>query len=334
LKEVAKYTYILQELVSDKSTQRPVHADRLRPFYELADDERIRGTATGVCLAEVTTKHRRLKIRVTVADITTSQCDIIVNMISTQLGLLSGSARNVLRYLHEDITQTCHEFIQTECFDQPFETKATGHKEPIKYISHIVTAESKTSDDTPILVDEETLRNRIVKCILAADRLPHTKSIAIPSPEMHCVALDKWAICHNLAKAAIEFDERSKQLPGNFETIEFVNVTLCIADSMCIVIKQLFSAELSSLEDGDSRVQKDNQSQINPQAQSQDTAKTDHISSEWFPIEKLLKMQMRKGKDFFLVHWESEDSPSWEPRQNVTDEAVREFFAEQRKQTQ
>lgn len=331
LKEVAKYRYILQDLVSGKSTQRPVHADRLRPFYELADDERIRGIATDVCLAEVTTKHRRLKIRVTVADITTSQCDIVVNMISTQLGLLFGSARNILRCLHADITQTCHEFIQTGCFDQPFETKATGLKEPIKYILHIVAAESKTSDDTPILVDEETLRNRIVNCLLAADRLPDIKSIAIPFPDMHRVLLDRWAICQNLAKAAIEFDERSKQLPGSLETIEFVNVTLCIADSMCIITKQLFSAELSSLADGDSKGQQDNQPQVNLQAQSQDTAEMDQASSEWFPIKKLLKMQMRKRKEFFLVQWESEDAPSWEPRQNVTDEAVREFFAEQRK---
>jgi O-acetyl-ADP-ribose deacetylase (regulator of RNase III) len=332
LKEVAKYRYILQDLVSGKQTPRPVHADRIRPFYELADDERVRGTTTDVCLAALFTQHRRLKIRVTVADITTSQCDVIVNMIGTQLGMLSGSARDVFRCLHEDITQTCHEFIQTGQFDQPLETKATGLKEPIKYILHIVTAERKTPDDNSILVNEETLRNRIVNCLLIADKLPDIKSIAIPFPDMQGIILDRWAICQNLAKAVLEFDESSKQVPGTLETIEFVNLTLCVADSMCVISKQLFLDEQPAMVRTESTTQQNSQPHVNSQAQAQDTGQTDQTSPEWFPIKKLIKMQIRKGKEFFLVQWESEnDPPSWEPRGNITDEAVREFFAEERR---
>jgi hypothetical protein len=77
--------------------------------------------------------------------------------------------------------------------------------------------------------------------------------LMLPFPDMQPATLDRWAISENLAQAAIEFDERSKQQPGSLETTQFVNLTLCIADSLCVICKQLISAELSSLLKADSK---------------------------------------------------------------------------------
>jgi hypothetical protein len=168
--EPAKYRYILRDLITQKESKRPVHADRLRPFHELADQQSIKGRITEVCLTSVTTRHRKLAVKITIADITMSQCDAIVCFLRNQLGMMTGTTRDILRSIDENIIQNCLEYIQAGEYQQALETPATGLKDPIKYIMHAVIATSSVPEELPELVQDETLRQRIIACLELADR--------------------------------------------------------------------------------------------------------------------------------------------------------------------
>jgi hypothetical protein len=60
LSEPAKYRYVLRDLTTEKELIRPVHADRLRPFHELVDQQSKKGRITEVCLAFVITRHKKI----------------------------------------------------------------------------------------------------------------------------------------------------------------------------------------------------------------------------------------------------------------------------------
>jgi O-acetyl-ADP-ribose deacetylase (regulator of RNase III) len=207
----------------------------------------IKGRITEVCLTAVTTRRRKLAVKVTIADITMSQCDGIVCFLGTQLGMMTGTTRDILRSIDENVIQNCLKNIQAGQYQQALRTPATGHKDPIKYIVHAVIATSSAPEKLPELVQDETFRQRIITCLELADRLD-IKSIAIPFPELDRVASDRWSLCQNLVQSIVEFDEKSQHLPGNLQTIEFACLALCIADTLTVISRLLFAEQQTPLE--------------------------------------------------------------------------------------
>ena len=338
LKEVPKFKYILLDLITQKEIKRPVHADRLRPFLELSEKLRVKGWVTDVCLASVFTKQRKIAVKTNITDITMSECEVIICMLTTQMGMSSGAARDIIRCAEQSVTEACCQYIDAAEFETPLKTEATGLREQIKFILHIVIGDIKDPNGEITMIDEETLRRRLVSCLQMADELG-VKSIAIPFPDVRKETIDKWSICQNLAQAIVEFDQKSTQHIGQLEVIEFVCLALSVADCLCVVTKQLFAAQETAQEmeqTAENLQQQEVQQVDDKQAEKPETpqsaeALTQQSSTEWYPVEKLLKRQIRNGKEYYLVKWQNGDEPTWEERQNVTDALVKAFFAEERK---
>ena len=52
------------------------------------------------------------------------------------------------------------------------------------------------------------------------------------------------------------------------------------------------------------------------------------VTNDWYTIRRILKQQRRKGKDFYLVEWDTDPvSTSWVEGKDVTDYALQTFFA-------
>ena len=65
--------------------------------------------------------------------------------------------------------------------------------------------------------------------------------------------------------------------------------------------------------------------EIQGDSQSQPAA-----ADDWYEIERLLRHKRTKGVDYYLVKWKSSDPDSWEPRVNISDFALQQFYAAQR----
>jgi hypothetical protein len=51
-------------------------------------------------------------------------------------------------------------------------------------------------------------------------------------------------------------------------------------------------------------------------------------TNDWFTIRRILKAQRRKGKDFYLVEWDTDPvSTSWVEGKDVTEYALQAYFA-------
>jgi len=52
------------------------------------------------------------------------------------------------------------------------------------------------------------------------------------------------------------------------------------------------------------------------------------VTNDWYTIRRILEQQRRKGKDFYLVEWDTDPvSTSWVAGKDVTDYALQTFFA-------
>ena len=133
-----KYNYMLKELSTGKET---VHANRLRALQELANDYRLRGPDTDVCLFEAVTPHRQLKVTIRIGDIIFSLCDIIVSPANSGLYNGDGAARAISRAAYDKLIFDCQEYIRIhERLDiaMPLLT-ASGLLGPtVKHVLHVV----------------------------------------------------------------------------------------------------------------------------------------------------------------------------------------------------
>jgi hypothetical protein len=99
----------------------------------------------------VSTKHRKLTVRIAIADITMSQCNAIICMLNTQIGMLSGSSKDILRCIDQSITELCCQYIDKAEFETPLKTESTELQQSIKFILHTVIADTKIPDGDTIL---------------------------------------------------------------------------------------------------------------------------------------------------------------------------------------
>ena len=99
-----------------------------------------------------------------------SECETIVCMLSTQVGMSSGATRDIIRCADQSVTEACCQYIEAAEFETPLKTEATGLREQIKFILHIVIGDVKQPNGDTIMVDDETLRHRLVACLQMADK--------------------------------------------------------------------------------------------------------------------------------------------------------------------
>ena len=79
------YNYRLQDLTSGKPVRRPVHAERLRPLWEMDNDYRKSTMPNLTSLFTGHTIRRKIQVTVEVCDLLQSSADVIVQLTDTHL---------------------------------------------------------------------------------------------------------------------------------------------------------------------------------------------------------------------------------------------------------
>jgi hypothetical protein len=94
-------------------------------------------------------------------------------------------------------------------------------------------------------------------------------------------------------------------------------LTLSVADVLHVVFRQV-------LQDN-TQVQIEMHAQQEAQQTNSQTTQQEPSGTQWHPIKSILRHQKRKGKDWYLVHWEENDEKSWVKRQDVSEAALKQF---------
>jgi len=331
------YNYMLQELASGKSMKRPVHANRLRPLKELNNDyQRNTGNADVVMYAGET-NHRSLTVSVKVGNIVHARTDVIVNPANRLLQHDAGAAAAIARAAGETLVSECQEGIR--CLGplavaEPFLTTSGKLKPHVQAVVHVVGPNMHESpfQEDPILAQNK-LQEAFYNCLRLVDQSSTFSSIAFPAISAGIYGMDSWTVAHAAAKAVKQFDVDTQQAPGSLRHIEFIMLSLTLADTVSAVCREVLpdaqgiSHDVTSAAD----VTADNTPPGATNGPSQTTEPEAERSEEWYTIDRLLRHKRQRGKDWYLVKWVDYETPSWIERSNITDAALQHFYANRKR---
>jgi len=145
-------------------------------------------------------------------------------------------------------------------------------------------------------------------------------SLAFPAISVTDFGMDKWSVSHAAAKALIRFDTETRQTPGTFRRVEFINSSLVFAGIMNIVFRRLLTSSASTTDP------------VVPEGNQADQTLVDieplsTTAKDWFEIEQILRSCRRKGKTLYLVKCRDSPDTSWVKRKDLTVVAFERFRA-------
>ena len=351
-----KYNYKLKELKTGKELKRPVHANRLRLVRELDNDYRLLSRPTEVQLYENRTTHKKIKVIVSVGNITQAQCDAIVNPANSQLLHGGGVAKTIADAAGEELKRESNDFIEQHGALEVAHTTLTtaGKLRPtVKVVIHTVgpnANEPPYKEDA--LLAQTTLQETFYQCFVTAEATSGLFSLAVPAISAGIFAMDVWTVAHAAAKALLEFDDKDPNKPRQLETINFVLIDLLTADTFSTVFRQVLGQRQSistqpppqtvstDSQHQDETVRPDTsqdqpnaaqtqQTQDDPEETQQEMGNSTQQSSDndWYDIERILRHRKRRSRDEYLVKWKDEDATSWVRREDISPPALQHFYA-------
>jgi O-acetyl-ADP-ribose deacetylase (regulator of RNase III) len=331
------YNYCLKELATGTEMRRPVHANRLRPLKELDNDYRLNTGNTDVIIYEGKTSHRGLAVSVKVGNIAHARTDVIVNPANKLLQHDAGAAAFVAKAAGEALVSECEEAIRNQGpleVAEPFLTTSGKLKPHVQAVLHIVGPnihESPFRED-PILAQNK-LQEAFYNCLNMIDQSPNFASIVFPAISAGIYGMDGWTVSHAAAKALKQFDADTRQAPGSLRQVEFIMLSLTLADTMSAVCRevlpdvQVINQDATPAADNAADVAAPSEVCEPCQAAEPEAERTD----EWFTIDRLLRHRRQRGKDWYLVKWVDYETPSWIERSNITDAALQHFYANRKR---
>ena len=124
-----------------------------------------------------------------------------------------------------------------------------------------------------------------------------------------------------------------KQTPGSLQHIEFIMLSLTLADTVSAVCRevlpnaQVISQDATPAADVTADNTLPGASDASNQAAEPKADRTD----EWYTIDRLLRHKRQRGKDWYLVKWVDYETPSWIERSDITDAALQHFYANRKR---
>ena len=213
---------------------------------------------------------------------------------------------------------------------QPLLTTSGKLAPAIKAVMHVPgpNCNEEPFRDDPILAQQK-LEESYYNCLKLADGTPGLHSIAFPAISAGFFGMNQWTVAHAAARAVKQFESDTASSPGELLRVELINLTLSMADVMSVVFREVFPVKTAINDQqqviDQSQVTTPPVDEIQGDSQSQPAA-----ADDWYEIERLLRHKRTKGVDYYLVKWKSSDPDSWEPRVNITDFALQQFYAAQR----
>jgi O-acetyl-ADP-ribose deacetylase (regulator of RNase III)/transposase InsO family protein len=313
--------FMLKDLTSGKTLQRPVHAQRLRLYRERHDDVLLNDSE--VCLFETKTKNRQITVKIVVGDLTSCNSDVVVNPTDPHFKHTYDIAKGLVQMAGTEYLHDCCEVLRTKGpleVAKPVFTNAGQLHPRVKRILHVVTPDvNKPPYSEDELLGEATLNHTFYNCLCEADKQTDFQTLALPVLGVRQDQFDPWTAAHAAVKAIIAFDDDTAREPGALRVITFFTLTLAVADILNVVFRQVFQ----------DNIQVQMEEHAEPQAEQPNLQNTQQETSgtQWYPIKSILKHQKRRNKHWYLVQWEGTDEKSWVERQDVSEAALKQFDA-------
>jgi O-acetyl-ADP-ribose deacetylase (regulator of RNase III) len=331
------YNYTLKELSTGKEMRRPVHANRLRPVKELNNDYRLNTGNTDVTIYEGKTIHRQLDVSVKVGSIVHARVDVIVNPANPQLQHDAGAAAAIARAAGDTLISECSDYVRAQGpleVAEPLMTTSGKLRPHIKAVLHVAgpNVNEEPFKGDPILAQGK-LREAFYNCLTLVDHLPNFTSIAFPAISAGLYGMDGWSVSHAAVEAVKQFDADTQSVPGSLRQIEFIMLSLTLADMVSAVCREELTST-TAIDFGATPTTGIPTDVVPPDDAAGDNKTTESETTntgEWFAIDRLLRHRRQRGKDLYLVKWIDSEILSWVERSNITDGALQHFYANRKR---
>jgi O-acetyl-ADP-ribose deacetylase (regulator of RNase III) len=266
-----------------------------------------------------------------------ARVDVIVNPANPQLQHDAGAAAAIARAAGDALTNECFDCVHAQGpleIAEPLMTTSGKLRPHIKAVLHVV---GPNANEAPFKADpilsQRKLKEAFYNCLTLVDQSPNFTAIAFPAISAGIYGMDGWSVSHAAVEAVKQFDADTQRAPGSLRQIEFIMLSLTLADTVSTVCREKLAStpiiDLEVLPTADiltDVVPPDDAVINNPTAETV-TART----GEWFAIDRLLRHRRQRGKDLYLVKWMDSEIPSWIERSNITDAALQHFYANRKR---
>jgi len=322
------YNYKLKHLVTGKELRRPVHASRIRPLREMDNDYRLSGSRNDVMVHTATTEHRKINLRISVGDLLQCQADVIVNPVSTDLDLSRGLSRELVERAGPELQLQMDQLRSSSpALGTVIVSKPCNLNDSVKTVYSVVLPNADSlADDSQAL---NHLTAAYFNCLQTIDSSHTCSTIALPALGGGRFGYSIWVVAQAAAEAVKLFDSQTVNNCGSLSCIELVLFTTTNADIFTTVFKQYFT----SVQNTGATVSQDAKATTDPvlTGQSVTNSPTKDVSGGWYEIERIIKHRRVRSKDEYLVKWKGYDEQSCVRREDITDGALQQFYANKRR---
>jgi O-acetyl-ADP-ribose deacetylase (regulator of RNase III)/transposase InsO family protein len=277
------FNFVLNDLTSSKTLQRPVHAQRLR-LYRERDEDTLQNDSE-VCLFETKTKNRQIAVKIVVGDLLSRRSDVLVNPTDPHFKHTYDIAKGLVQMAGTEYLHDCCKVLRTQGpleVSKPVFTNAGQLHPRVKQILHVVAPDvNEPPYDSDELLAETTLNHTFHNCLWEADKHRDFQILAIPMLGVRQDQFDPWTAGHAAAKAIIAFDNDTAHEPGTLRSITVFTLTLLVADVLNVVFQQVLQ--------GNTQVQIDMHAQQEAQQTNSQTTQQEPSGTQWHPIKSILR---------------------------------------------
>jgi O-acetyl-ADP-ribose deacetylase (regulator of RNase III) len=185
---------------------------------------------------------------------------------------------------------------------------------PIQRIIHVVEPVVSESPLTrKSIQQQQTLKETVYNCLVGTKALG-MKSLTLPAVTHKDKSLGPWETAQAMVDAVCQFDVEMKERSNDerhLTSIEFINLTLDIADVTSFVFRGIFKV---------ANIQRDGEIEDKPEG---DIDAQPRLTGDWFDITGLLKHRRKRGKDEYLVQWKDSNEKTWQKREDITEAAIK-----------
>jgi transposase InsO family protein len=303
------FTYKLQNIETGIDVKRAVHANRLRPFIERANEAPPSDSDSTIIYDGKLSDA--LQVTVVLADIVNIRADALVCFIDKSLLPVGETSDRILTKCGAEVIQEQMEIAQLNIgteLPSALLTKA-GSIESCDNVIHAVTCR-----------EIRDLKSKVTDVFTLADE--SVSKLAMPFADFYDSEAQLWAISQDYIDAAIDF-QKTMNTSSHLSQIIIVCNALIQADTLNVVCGKLIgvATEVQSAADPLPTVPNEATEPLDSDGLSK--------STQWHAIKEVLKRRKIRNKVMYLVRWEEDDSTSWVPRKDLTDAAIQSFLANQ-----
>jgi hypothetical protein len=209
-------------------------------------------------------------------------------------------------------------------------SKSSGLNDSVKMLYNIVLPTADALGDANQVMQH--LTTAYYNCLLSADTSNNCSSIALPALGGGRFGYSIWVVAQAAAEAIKLYDSQTVNNRGSLTRIDLVLFTTTNADIFTTVFKQYFTSVQDNPVDTSTSGSNVATANTDPVLTGQSTTDTSvRDSGKWYEIERIIRHRRVRSKDEYLVKWKDYDEQTWVRREDLTDGALQQFYANRRR---